>query len=555
MRSGATYRRGRRVYTPGERRSSSCDKFVSFLFTFLLITIPPLTIYFTEQQRYNVFSSLAETIDKDIHDLSSSSPSSSSPYLPPSSSNEGLTTNETVVHGKPTKISATTIDPEMGIQIHDSLYLSRNTEYCQWEEIKSESCQTCSRTKHKKNPETGNDESYTETYDCNCVTTFDYIKSWKSYKINSLFFDQPAAHHNPQRDPFPRKEFVSNDAVMEFHRNTTAGNHFNEHKRKQQQEKEQIPFHHENMNKIHDEMDVPKPLTLIARLAPSMIQNGIRGATTRGIKWVHGGIPPIPSFWTRWIPDRTRYEDSYHLFQYPLSQNAVESNFVYVGDGWFFSPYRASRQESMFKYFMQYIEGTIFDWQIGDLMPSCEAGDIRIRYTVQDPQVISILGQLVTSTRTTDKNVNQSRSSSGRVLPQYSIEPIQTTNGRNVGLVHEGYHSAQNMIITEDKNSMMWAAICRCLFLLWTIGFGRYVGSNVFDVDLARASVPTQMSSALCIWSFICGSLWLLFWGVQQVDGVILIVASAIFALFVRRYPPPTAIKQFHEQHTKSKFN
>eukprot|EP00957_Ditylum_brightwellii_P027492 2078160-Ditylum_brightwellii.AAC.1 len=52
-------------------------------------------------------------------------------------------------------------------------------------------------------------------------------------------------------------------------------------------------------------------------------------------------------------------------------------------------------QSSMFKYFMQYVEGTLFDWQLGDLMPSCTAGDVRFRYEVQDPAVVSVLGETV----------------------------------------------------------------------------------------------------------------------------------------------------------------
>ena len=351
-----------------------------------------------------------------------------------------------------------------------------------------------------------------------------------------MVFDQPAAHYNPQRDPFPSKDFVSNDVVMEFRGTSNHKNNVEEDQEvyHQRQHHESFDGHNKASKLKNDEV---KPF--IATLSPSMLHNGIRGAKARTIKWVRDGIPPIPSFWRKWIPDKSRYEDTYHLHQYPLSDYSIESNFVYVGDGWFFSPYESSRQEKMFKYFMQYIEGTIFDWQIGDLMPSCEAGDIRVQYTVQDPQVVSILGEL-TKTGTSAKNV-----------PQYTIKPIQTKNGRSVGLVHEGFHSAQDMIVAEDQDSIFKAAICRCLLLLWAFGVGRYLGSNMFGVDLARAAVPTQIASTLCIWSAICSSLWVLFWGIQ-VDGLTLIIATLLFAMFVCWFPPPQR-KLTHDQY-KAKF-
>ncbi len=50
--------------------------------------------------------------------------------------------------------------------------------------------------------------------DCNCVRTYHYIKGWHTHRINSLLFDQPGAHHNPQRDPYPATDFYSTDAKI-----------------------------------------------------------------------------------------------------------------------------------------------------------------------------------------------------------------------------------------------------------------------------------------------------------------------------------------------------
>ena len=41
-----------------------------------------------------------------------------------------------------------------------------------------------------------------------------YTIGWHRNLINSRLFDQPAAHHNPQRDPFPAAHFYSKNAKI-----------------------------------------------------------------------------------------------------------------------------------------------------------------------------------------------------------------------------------------------------------------------------------------------------------------------------------------------------
>ena len=485
-----TIRRGQRYYTPGERRKGPCDKFVWLLLSVLVVLIPPLVIYMIEKNRYQVFTALSETMGREIIEL-------------PHEHKMG-----DVVHGSPSRIYASTYDPDMELRVQNSLVLSRNTEYCQWEETRSESCETCSR-------ETSDG---TETYDCNCVTQFHYVKHWRPYRINSLLFDQPAAHHNPQRDPLPTSTFVSNDAVVEF----SAGEEVGE---KDGSSKFSIPF-----------SSPSHPLVTKAQLTPSMLQNGIRGARSRVINWIRGGIPPIPSFWTRWIPDRSRYEDLNNL----VHRDENESEFVYVGDGYFFSPFQASQYENIFKYFMQYVEGSIFDWQIGDLMPSCTAGDIRIRYTVQDPSDISILGEAASTTNTRS-------SSQSKEATQLKIQPIQTSNGHHVGLVHKGLHTAEEMIIAADRDAYIRTLISRLVLVLWAIAISRYLGSNILIVDISEAKIPTQITLALSLWSGLIGPIWISTWGVH-IDGIMLCIASVTFAIFSYQFPPPPLQPKVHKK-------
>jgi len=102
--------------------------------------------------------------------------------------------DKAVVHfaGPVTQTSGTT-DSDFSIHIQDSLVLHRHTEYCQWREHEARHCDRCGRDNHE----------------CNCRTTYFYTKEWTSHRINSLIFEQPAAHYNPQRDPFPSKSFAA----------------------------------------------------------------------------------------------------------------------------------------------------------------------------------------------------------------------------------------------------------------------------------------------------------------------------------------------------------
>lgn len=77
------------------------------------------------------------------------------------------------------------IDPDFSLSFRDSLRLKRVTEYCQWVETYVDTTHEDSR---------GNKHT---------IRTYYYSKMWSPIKINSLLFDQPFAHHNPQRDPFP----------------------------------------------------------------------------------------------------------------------------------------------------------------------------------------------------------------------------------------------------------------------------------------------------------------------------------------------------------------
>lgn len=473
MNTMPTYRRGRRVYRPGPNDNAGLGGFCSVLLVLLLLAAPPVVLLLSESSRRGTYLALKEALDSDIYPLRSAEHHRVGDF----------------VHASSHDIHAVSSDRDMDVSIPGALALRRRTEYCQWQEIRREECETCTRDVRASDGGTKQ-----ESYRCNCITRYDYVKTWRGRRINSFAFDQPAAHHNPQRDPMPSLTIPAEEAVLR------AESH----------------SHH------HHHGDDEKPA--VAALAPSMLSNAVRGARWRTVNFVPRGTPPVPSFWTRWMPDRTRYEPTDALRNTLTSPAAARDNFVYVGQGgYFFSPYRAEMASDMFKYFMQYMEGSLFDWQIGDVMPSCTAGDVRFRYEVQDPAEISVLGEVASLSK------SAAVSSEGVKEDVALLEPKVAQNGRTVGLVHAGTVSPPAMIAAEDSDSRWMAAFPRLLLLPWAAAATRLLGAAAgFDVAVARW--PTQLGCALALWCAVVGVAWLGHWGWGRnaLEGPFLMIGAVV---------------------------
>jgi Transmembrane protein 43 len=98
----------------------------------------------------------------------------------------------------------------------------------------------------------------------------------------------------------------------------------------------------------------------------------------------------------------------------------LEHGFVYLPSGYFFSAYEASVAEQSARWALQYLEGSLFDYQVGDLFSQCNAGDIRIRFHSVTPGVdgVSVIARLADSAGT--------------------LDPIPTQTNYPVSLVYEG---------------------------------------------------------------------------------------------------------------------
>lgn len=248
-------------------------------------------------------------------------------------------------------------DIDFNLNIYGPFSMKREVEYCQWMEHQS------TRT-HKHS-----DGSETEE------TTYYYTKGWRPSTIPSIFFNQPGAHHNPQRDPYPSLNVVDSTDV-----------------------------------------NVGDGYTIDSNLA----------------KHVSVKSEPVVNW------------DFNSHSNFLQSSAHKKDNFYYTNkNGWFYSPYSPSTSEKLAKMAVEYMEGSLFDYQFADLFSECTAGDIRVRFRTKTPKDgVSLIG------RQSDEN--------GR------IDTFKSIDDREVDAIYEGMHSAnevKNMKISDTFTKFVLFAL------------------------------------------------------------------------------------------------
>jgi len=303
-----------------------------------------------------------------------------------------LVRDHDLVHASGT-YSSVVGDPAFGISLDHAIKLNRHTQYCQWQEYSRTKCDTCTRKRKGK----------TERYDCNCRETYHYVKAWRNHRVSSFIFKQPANHHNPQRDPFPSMSTVSQSVSLGSY-----------------------------------------------NVLPE-VSSAVRGVS-RSVAWTFNKNPMPRTFFQNIFdglfgaPPPTRWEDVGSGLANTMGSIATyEHKFLYTNtaEGWFFSAYTAPTWQKLLRGFGQYLEGSLFDWQIGDLYDlynGCTAGDIRVRFSVVDPRTISVIGEA--------RKGQQGQGARAQV-GSFHVSAVNF----DVGIMHAGEHSAQDMFENETKEA------------------------------------------------------------------------------------------------------
>mmetsp|Transcript_11309 Transcript_11309/g.26578 ORF Transcript_11309/g.26578 Transcript_11309/m.26578 type:complete len:559 (+) Transcript_11309:224-1900(+) len=482
MRSAGTFRSGRTVIY--ERNALS--GFVGIVFALVFLIGAPLSLIWLEKSQRKLVGAYHD-IENRIIDLRGARDAAQRDIQVcggfPCKTGRFL-------HIQGAKFQGNVSDPDFGVSLDKSLKLARRTEYCQWRELPMRLCQ-----REVVNSDGTKD---IEEYDCPLsAVSYSYLKSWLPYRVNSFIFNQPAAHHNPLRDPYPSKIIPSLDAVL----TSDSG-----------------------------ELD-----DMTISLGVDVLQNTV-GTSWTPVDWTIGGREPKPLSdfsWLRilrsWITfgppvAETRFESLASLGPTLDSPAHLENNFVFVGQGgYFFSPTKKDLMQATLRVFYGALEGSLFDFQLGDFMPSCSAGDIRVRYEVLGPHIISVLGELVIKS----------------AVGEWAIESYTSSYKTKLGFVHEGSISAKGMVAANEHEASRRVLLSRLLLIPWAYCTCRLLGA-LLGLELRAGKgepLKTTRGVVLCatlgLWGLILGMIRISIWGTEsgnsyfQSSVVLVLLATA----------------------------
>jgi len=341
MRVGRTY-----VY---ERDEHSHNVMVFVILAVICGVVGVVTLY-GSVTHFNIYRDFKASFDKLIVYPSTPGLGYGSVFDP---SNVGAVVHVNILQGD-LLFQHNVYDPNFNIYVPGAVTLNRRVEYCQWREHVHETTQ-----------KTGNGKE-------RVTRTYTYTKGWTSYPINSLLFDQPAAHHNPQRRP------VSAGAV-----------------------------------------DITGIASNKGFSIPATFMNKLKAQTQTFI----------------FTPQ--------HLQGFLSSPAYINDKFFYTGNnGWFLSKYEPSTAEKAMKMAFEYAEGTLFDFQLGDLFSVCDAGDVRVALE--------------------GKVLQNGVSAIALQNADGSLTPFKSLQGNDIMLVQEGQFTADEMMkreLGDQFTTLIWLVV------------------------------------------------------------------------------------------------
>jgi hypothetical protein len=180
------WRRGRTVYTDSPRGESAGSRCCCKVILCILLAVVPLTLYYLEYYQRQLELAFDE-LETKMWEVDANDPAT----YPPALGTPVYFTSE---------YTGSASDPDFGLTLQHALTVQRQTQYCQWREFSTETCDTCTNSDGSKSR-------------CRCSTTYHYHLGWENHPIISTFFDQPFNHHNPLRDPYPSTTIASINTI------------------------------------------------------------------------------------------------------------------------------------------------------------------------------------------------------------------------------------------------------------------------------------------------------------------------------------------------------
>jgi len=179
-------RRGRTVEVPAHRKEAEqeCGKILLYIFALIFFTVIPVCVYNVEKE-YAMMTVAFDEASEYVVSVSGDHPPQ--PHI-----------IGDLIHFHSNNIVPDSIlaDADFALIAPGSVKMRRIPEFCQWQEYFTD-------TEHEDS--NGNKRTIREYY---------YVKGWHSHPIISTFFNQPFAHHNPTRNPFPSHDWQVETAQL-----------------------------------------------------------------------------------------------------------------------------------------------------------------------------------------------------------------------------------------------------------------------------------------------------------------------------------------------------
>lgn len=181
---------------------------------------------------------------------------------------------------------------------------------------------------------------------------------------------------------------------------------------------------------------------------------------------------------TRWKPLHVPSEAFDQTSGPATSQAARDHGFYYIGEGRFYSAYQESDAVRYARIFGEFLEGSLLDWQLGDLFSQCTPGDIRVEFMHVAPESISVLGAL-------------EHAHTGNIVP------IKGANGASVIIAREGTHTASALIAAELGDIRWWTVVHYIMGIVWAICLSCAILYDTYAHDYERLLVAVNCAVLL----------------------------------------------------------
>ena len=204
-------------------------------------------------------------------------------------------------------------------------------------------------------------------------------------------------------------------------------------------------------------------------------------------------------------------EAPFNRSEFSSSPAATKHNFCYIGNGYFYSAHHPQGAEQTARMAGMWLEGSLLDYQLGDLFHACTAGDIRVWYEAIVLENISVLGQLTNTT----------------------IGKAVTENGIQIGMVRPGAHTASQMMNVEI-NRAWWTAV---LWHACAVGWGAIFAGGLEQQRPIAFSWTRVTQHTLAFAGFLWTAVWLAVygpapWNVSALSVCSIVVYAALSAWY-----------------------